>query len=84
MDLTNVDLKGELLRAAKAYCKRKRITLGSLGKKMVNDRKFFVEMDKEDRGCTLDTFQRLIRELSSDVVISIPKKQLSIGSRINT
>jgi len=84
MDLTTVDYKKELLLAADSYCKRHRMTLGALGKRMVNDRKFFVRIKDDGASCNMDTFQRLIRELSVEPSISSPKKVLRSESRIST
>jgi hypothetical protein len=64
MDLTTMDYRKVLLDAAARYCKQHKITLSRLGKKLMNDHRFFTEMRDDDRGCTVDTFQRVMRELS--------------------
>jgi hypothetical protein len=83
MDLTTVNYRKVLFDAVEAYCKRLGISPSGAGKKLMNDRRFFTDMRDNNRGCTVDTFQRLMREMSEGVVIETPKKELTISSRSN-
>jgi hypothetical protein len=83
MDLTTVNYRKELLDAAGSYCRRHKITLAKLGKIVMNDHRFFTEMRDENRGCTVDTFQRVMRELSEESIIESPKKELTEVFPIN-
>jgi hypothetical protein len=84
MDLTTVDFKTELLNAAEGYCKRNGVTLGALGKRMVNDRKFFVRLKETEGSCTLSTFQFLIRKLSVNSNIGTFEKRVKRIGRVLT
>jgi len=72
MDLSTIDYREELLVAAKAYCKRHGITLNRLGKRLMRDHRFFKNI-AEGKGCTVDTFQRVMREMLNDAMVASPK-----------
>ena len=70
MDITTVDYRKEVLKLAEQYCETHDISLGTLGKKIVNDFDFFDRLSKKSRtgnkkskrkgGCTVDTLQRVL------------------------
>jgi hypothetical protein len=61
LDLSTINYRKLLLDAADRYCKRHGVSLSWLGKELMNDRRFFTGMKEDKRGCTVDTFQYLVK-----------------------
>jgi hypothetical protein len=75
-DLTTVNYRKCLVHEAKEYAADNGLTLAAVGRLVMNDQAFFKEI-KGKRGCTVDTFQYIMRWFEDRKHRAKPKKELN-------
>jgi hypothetical protein len=61
-DLATIDYRKCLLEEAERFCNANDLSLAAVGKLVMNDQTFFKDLKaNEGRGCTVDTFQYVMR-----------------------
>ena len=76
-DLTTVDYRKCLVQEAKRYAATNGISMAAVGRLVMNDQAFFKDMDKEKRGCTVDTFQYVVRWFEKRKHKAKPKQKIN-------
>jgi hypothetical protein len=82
-DLTTVDYRKCLVREAKRYAAANGISLAAVGKLVMNDQAFFKQIDGT-RGCTVDTFQYIMRWFDERKHTAKPKAKINQASSVVT